>query len=186
MSRPDDDADYIPLMGEGQDDEGFLTKNTKKRILRESSDHNFLRRFLSTFVICALLVSFLSFFVSGVQFISTYQHLNGGRGLDVDSLRRPSLYMGLDRVPMLQLVLDAQKAAGVMHHGGGAASSTVPAPVTRYSGRPQAISRVNADNPHTSYPQDGWVLLTDKVCMYRALKKFITMAKDISFARISL
>ncbi|KAI0062554.1 hypothetical protein BV25DRAFT_1916071 [Artomyces pyxidatus] len=70
---------------------------------------------------------------------------------DRSDLRRPSLYMGLERVPEI-------KASS------GTPAKEEPTVIELPTGVGRAVNivRVNARHPQAQFPRDGWVLLTDE------------------------
>lgn len=145
-----EDAEHIPLMGDADDPRGDVQQ-------RQRSDVSKLGypRLLPLLVLSALATSLLSFMWNGNQLNNRFHRPS----IDVPSLRHPSLYIGLDRVPEIKSVLASQQATANSdnHH------ETMPTLSVPIHGRPRRIVRVNSDYPGTVYPEDHWVLLSKKV-----------------------
>ncbi|OCH90473.1 hypothetical protein OBBRIDRAFT_594982 [Obba rivulosa] len=82
--------------------------------------------------------------------------------VDAATLRRPSLYQGLERVPEIKVQMQIE----ALRMQGHSTSAAEPArPTVRPAGgalRASAIARVNSRHPNARYPEDGWVLLTEE------------------------
>ena len=72
----------------------------------------------------------------------------------MQGLRRPSLYLGMERVP----------GYGASRHASSSQVLGVQANMAmKHPGAPQEMARVNSRFPTLSFAQDGWVLLTEDV-----------------------
>ncbi|EMD36961.1 hypothetical protein CERSUDRAFT_95229 [Gelatoporia subvermispora B] len=84
---------------------------------------------------------------------------------DISTLRRPSLYQGLERVPEIKVQLQIE-ALRMQGHGTTSSMEDTPRPTVRPAGsngvRASTIARVNSRHPNAHYPEDGWVLLTEE------------------------
>jgi len=107
----------------------------------------------AVFLTLACLVTALSLAFNAGTFVRSW----GSRGdsvpdkLDVSKLRRPSLYLGLERVPEL---LQQQSPASQ--------GQPLGSPSTAAAGWPTRVARVNSAYPDYVFPQDGWVSLTEQ------------------------
>lgn len=103
------------------------------------------------------LVTLLSLLSNAVTFSRSWDAVKGTNThkLDVSKLRRPSLYLGLERVPAIKL------RNGDVHKP---VSAPIGLPQNPSSGWPTAVARVNSAHPYFVFPQDGWVFLTEQVC----------------------
>ena len=79
----------------------------------------------------------------------------------VDSLRRPSIYLGMERVPGYKNKKHSKPASG----GASMSMSAAPVQATRVPGpgEPTELARVNMRYPDVVFEQDGWVFLTEDV-----------------------
>lgn len=108
----------------------------------------------AVFLSLACLVTALSFIFNSVTFVRTSRSNSAPEKLDISKLRRPSLYLGLERVPEL-----------LQQHGTSPSSQAGPfsSPSISGAGWPTRVARVNSAYPDYVFPQDGWVLLTERV-----------------------
>ncbi|KAL0945846.1 hypothetical protein HGRIS_012129 [Hohenbuehelia grisea] len=165
-------SENAPLMGHPDSESSTIDYE------RHPATHNFEKSrqlgtspALSIFIFTALAISILSFFLNAVQFVVRPPYEPGV--LDVRSLRRPSLYLGLERVPEIQAVTEAVKAAqaavgqqsgsGAAHDGHGDEGVGALVDELLHASR---IIRINADFPRGYFPSDPWVLLTPKDVVY--------------------
>lgn len=92
------------------------------------------------------------------------------RVLDVDALRRPSQYMGLEKVPDVHML---EGVAGHHEHVHGDVGDEgedeheVEAAFETYPGGPIEVARMSSRYPYFTSKQDGWVLLTEYVSLQR-------------------
>lgn len=117
----------------------------------------------STFLLfLACVVTILSLSFNATTLIRTGRPLQSPQVLDSSNLRRPSLYLGLERVPEIKMQM------GDIH-------THVPVPSTGPPNRsqlgwPSQVARVNSDYPYYAFAQDGWVVLTEQVRSYLSLR----------------
>lgn len=129
---------------------------------RRSTSDSFLPTILyvSTFLVSALSLFFsvtnLTHFPSNTGFFYS-KGSEDVRVIDVKSLRRPSLYMGLEKVPDVQLL------EGGHHHEGEDEANEVYVP---FPGGPQEVARISSRFPLFPSRPDGWVLLTEEVLSF--------------------
>ncbi|THH16096.1 hypothetical protein EW146_g4472 [Bondarzewia mesenterica] len=158
-----DDQEYGGLLDD-EDTESPIKRSGRTGAAQTSSifDLPFL---LSCF---AFFVSLLSLSLTAYQFLAPSSLLRTPSvqrvyDINVDTLRRPSLYMGLERVPLIRLPPDPSQG-GNAGHGSGTHNISKPQepeilPVGL--GRATAMAHTNSLNPSTSYPNDGWILITE-------------------------
>ncbi|GJE86379.1 hypothetical protein PsYK624_024590 [Phanerochaete sordida] len=98
----------------------------------------------------ACAVTALSLVFNAVTFVrsTSARSSRAAEKLDTSKLRRPSLYLGLERVPEL-----LQEHQSPVSHD---EPSSAPA------GWPSRVARVNSAYPQHAFPQDGWVVLTEQ------------------------
>ena len=196
-------ADYIPLrrhlslddqeydgFDEGSDADTEGTPSKRPRLIRTRTQR------LPSAISLTALFSFAAFIISLLSSILVvYQLLFTSRALvpsvqrvydiDANTLRRPSLYMGLERVPLTNAPSDTdQGGSGAGHHDDGSHNSSKPqesAALPVGPGRATAISHVNLLNPFVPYPRDGWVLVTT----YVRLQSFVKVAWTFPLRRMS-
>ncbi|KII91603.1 hypothetical protein PLICRDRAFT_173429 [Plicaturopsis crispa FD-325 SS-3] len=160
-------VEYIPLIGDAASDDGNASTehiNIEEKDSIPQRPTGKRRTVFSTLVTSALVVSILSFALSGAQLSSVIRYTHTGPTVDVSALRRPSLYQGLERVPEIKAAMAKEKPMVHMSPPLPSSTSTSAAPASTASGstsRPSTIARVDSLHPQTSYPNDGWVLLTD-------------------------
>lgn len=124
-------------------------------------------------LICAVVVSVTSFLLNGYALSFSFRTAKiSQHTLNVNDLRHPSLYQGLDRVPDIKQALrledlKAQLSGNTAYdqpHGMGHGSSMTGIPVSQNNWRlPERITRVNSRHGATVYPHDDWVLFTEFV-----------------------
>ena len=108
----------------------------------------------------ACLVTVLSLISNAATFTAGWNSAlarGSSSKIDASKLRRPSVYLGLERVPAIKL-----------QHGDISQYTARPSTHTPGSARigwPSAIARVNSVYPHFIFPQDEWVFLTEQVSM---------------------
>ncbi|KAF8888839.1 hypothetical protein BD779DRAFT_1672159 [Infundibulicybe gibba] len=163
MSPELHDTESIPLMnhGEGSANHDEILVNTDTDDWTPAPRTPYRQKpqwyspLLSTFVFLAFLVSILSTLWTTAQVYSSVPH-QGSERVNVSSLRRPSIYLGLDRVEDIKIspAVPAPQASPSQTHEGSHG--------TPLSGMPRGIVRLNSRHPTTSYPPDGWVLLTSQ------------------------
>lgn len=106
----------------------------------------------------ACLVALLSLISNAATFANSWKSaLASGipSKIDASKLRRPGLYLGLERVPAIKL-----------QHGDISQYTARPSTTATDSvrmGWPSAIARVNSIYPHFTFPLDQWVFLTEQV-----------------------
>ncbi|KAI0342403.1 hypothetical protein BDW22DRAFT_1357743 [Trametopsis cervina] len=106
-----------------------------------------------TIALCALLfTACLSSILSLAA--ATYQRRSGLKKLDVNTLRRPSVYMGLERVPQIQ-------ANGLTFGATIPPSSDPPVLGKGSEGGPRGTVRVSEVYPRMRFVRDGWVVLSE-------------------------
>jgi len=166
IKKSQDGAEYIPLMTEDSgSDEQKLSEDSKEiefPSLQKAHGPS-ASRFLLTAIYSALAVSFLSFVFSGLTFITA---LRGNVSkLDTRTLERPSLYLGLERVPVIKKQLEQKPIAPPGHapdlqHGHGH-DHNMPIASDPEAIKPTAIHRVSSLYPTMSFTDDKWITLTE-------------------------
>jgi hypothetical protein len=153
-------AEYIPLTADT--DEGHIDIDGTKYAPSSESTTSPVTRFTSHVLFSALFVSIISFIWASGQFISSSSYV-ATPYVEVKALRRPSLYQGIENVPDLR----AKWAPETLHENMTMPMASLYKPPKDVPGAPSAIAVVNVDLSHRSYPQDGWVLLSERVrCVY--------------------
>ena len=161
-----DGIEYVPLVQQPHDDPDsyhddpdFDSNSLPHRAHPHLSvQHSFKTIGLLAFF--AVLVSSLSFAASAYHLLTAPPYVLPAHDVDVRTLHRPSLYAGLERVPTILKHLAAHDSDA--HPMPNLTSPpVVELPVA--PGRATAMARINARDPGTAHPQDGWVLLTAHV-----------------------
>lgn len=112
----------------------------------------------SILLLLASVVSLLSLAWNIIALNIDKQYIRPQPRIDVAKLRRPSLYLGLERVQELRLA-----------HGHTAPHSNPPGESTAPpSGWPRVRARVNSMYPADVLEHDNWVLLTEHVRLCNA------------------
>lgn len=120
----------------------------------------------SILLLLACLVTLISLLFNTFTFSKSWYPFMGASPsykLDVGKLRRPSLYLGLERVP------EINARNGNIHKYLSVPSSSAPSSSSPI-GWPAAVARVSSAYPYFIFPQDGWVFLTEQVrtpCCFR-------------------
>ncbi len=159
VKKSQDGAEYIPLMTEDSGMDGQSSPDDSKECEVQSLQN---ARVLLLAIYTALAVSFLSFAFSGLTFLTALRE----NKLDTRTLERPSLYLGLERVPDIKQMLAQQpiahpgKAPDSMH---GHGHQNPPADIDPEVIKPTAMRRVNSLYPAMSFADDMWVTLTEWV-----------------------
>lgn len=164
--------EYVPLMTlDNADGDGDEEASCPERNHRPG-----LSKLTTASVYSALLVSLLAFLASATSFLKVYQLPSpaaGPGGLDLlNTLRRPSLYVGLERAPEIKNRLQAERILGAanpgMMHGGGHdhGHETAGGEDNGDHAFPTRAVRINSIYPDTpaSSSESGWVLISDWVC----------------------
>lgn len=172
VKRSQGGAEYIPLM---TDDSGMDSGSDGQRSPDDSKECEVpglqnarvsgkASRILVLAIYTALAISFLSFAFSGLTFLAA---LRGNVDkLDTRTLERPSLYLGLERVPVIKKRLDQKpmappgKAPDWLHGHGhhNPPTNTDPNVI-----KPSALRRVSSLYPSMSFADDKWITLTEWV-----------------------
>lgn len=177
---------YPPANGDDTESEGLLYPNEVDEEIKHpprqaSTGSTTVCDQLTTLLLfSAFLVSLLSFATTlYIHFArsratSTGSYASGYYNIDIQSLRKPSQYSGLERVDgsIERLAQElAHDGAGDGAHGGTSSSSNgsmtmnPPPSLPVGPGRATSIVRVNERFPNSTFPRDGWVLLTNEVCL---------------------
>ena len=106
------------------------------------------------FLLLACFVTALSLFLNAATFVRSWhpRSNNAPEKLDVSKLRRPSLYLGLERTPEL-----------LQHQGPISQALHSNSPSSVGAGWPARVARVSSAYPDSVFAQDGWVVLTEQV-----------------------
>lgn len=188
-ARPTNDeyfalTSYPPVARDDTESEGLLQTNEAngeaKRVPRQVAGTSALCDQLTT------LLLFLAFFVSLLSFGTTFYlefihsrssvsgpYASGYYNVKIDDLKKPSQYLGLERVDgsieRLEQEL-AHNGTGQGEHGGASSSSNgsmamdnPPPSLPVGPGRATSIVRINERFPNATFQRDGWVLLTNQV-----------------------
>lgn len=177
---------YPPTNGDDTESEGLLYSNevneeTKHPLRQASTGSTTVCEQLTTLLLfSAFLVSLLSFattlyihFARSRSSISTGSYASTYYNIDISNLRKPSQYLGLERVDgsIERLAQElAHNGAGGGAHGAtsssnGSMTMNPPPSLPVGPGRATSIVRVNERFPNATFPRDGWVLLTNEVCL---------------------
>ena len=203
-TRQEPAAEYVPLMtvdeheGEHKDEweelhDNEQTGNTRKQQMPLSTLTKISVYSAIAISLLALFLSLLSFWSLGRSrsFISsaTYSAYDSYKSLPVETLRRPSLYLGLERVPTIKLRLDAEALlaeiqpapahgdTGGMHGHGSTHANTVP-PVDGVV-LPSAYARMSRLYPDMNWTDEN-VILTETVCI-QALRIPALLSTNVLF-----
>ncbi|TFK32277.1 hypothetical protein BDQ12DRAFT_739502 [Crucibulum laeve] len=157
-STGSENTEYIPLM-----ENGHATKEVSSPDDNINyNPRNF--RTLAILVLTAFLTSYLSFFFSGTQFLSARRSLQSRRG--ISELRRPSLYIGLDKVYLHSTTNNSSE--NMVHHDHNGSSPSGDS-TDEDHGRlhPHKIISINSQDPDVTFYLDRWILLSkqDRVFM---------------------
>ncbi|EKM56646.1 uncharacterized protein PHACADRAFT_253874 [Phanerochaete carnosa HHB-10118-sp] len=148
----DSSHEAIPLMTQGE----YVHDSHQPFKLEEDQEelapvrHRWSRS--AVFLSLACFVTAFSLAFNSVTFVRSFRNNGVPEKLDISKLRRPSLYLGLERVPEL------------LQHGSSSSSQAGPlsSPDVSGAGWPTRVARVNSAHPDSVFPQDGWVLLTER------------------------
>lgn len=164
------ESEAIPLISqqhtsdESHSDDGFTAKPEHE--LSSDDELVYGRTRLSSLSLqtilagSALVVSLFSLlwntfvFSTTLRAPSTVSSVVPIKHVDIDALRRPSIYLGLERMPAYR---------GGHNSHGQASPLAVIAGGNGDLGVPTALARVNSRYPDLTFTQDGWVFLTEDV-----------------------
>ena len=169
-----DRVEAVPLIADAAErddhdegeDEAYEPKGELKRSGRGEKAGDRSLSLSTILVVSALVASLVSLLFSALNLTSTLQgNDTSGDGtvavseapkkLLVQNLRRPSAYLGMERVPGYR---SAKHTQPQRPHESVQVSSKAKGP-----GVPQEMARVNSRYPSAEFPQDGWVFLTEDV-----------------------
>ncbi|KAK7678726.1 hypothetical protein QCA50_018308 [Cerrena zonata] len=163
-------VEAIPLMQQGEEEDHILEQKHKAHSFNQPRS-SLRSRLIRALPYLACLVALLSFTLNTLIFARPSQKpkLDVFNGSVVQSLRKPSLYLGIDRVPEIKEMLSLESLFAQGHatatgslptethaHGGSAVHDT-----SEHPARSVNIARVNSRYPDLIYPQDGWVVLSE-------------------------
>lgn len=180
-----ENVEGIPLMRQGEDDD-YVSEYGHATSSNQQSSHA-VRRATSALPYAACLIALLSFVFNALNF-SQNPKLDVFKGSVVHSLRKPSLYLGIDRVPDIKEMLSLETLFTQNHttatdsspdiiHSHGSSTGGSPTDNADYSGD---VARVNSRYPDLAFPQDGWVILSEHV------STVITSYSPFSMGNVSL
>ncbi len=172
-----DQVEAIPLISQGLD--GEVDYPDKSEISSGYPSSN-SRRSLSTILLAsALIVSLLSLCWNAFTLTTIARSPpTVSQRISVDTLRHPSIYLGLERLPaakvsqsIASLVASASASAQHEHPSMGVSMADATQPSNPlFPGRPVEMVRVNSRYPSQRFEQDGWVLLTEDVRLSQPLR----------------
>ena len=176
MSSGRESIEAIPLMRQANgDDDELYDSHAANGALHPTKQRSFLStgRTISSLSYVACLVAIISFAYNTLSFMNPSQ----GSKLKllnenvVQSLRKPSLYLGIDRVPEIKKRLTVESVLAQSHTTTPDSSPNTPhthntpsgGSPTGSSDRVINVARVSSLYPDMTFMQDGWVILSNSV-----------------------